>query len=295
MSQPTETIEPPVRRALLAAQRNELTEHQLYLRLAAMEKNAENSKVLAQIAQDELRHARFWQRFTQQQLEPDRARVRWFSLVARVLGLTFAVKQMERGEGSAQELYRRLATSAPGALDIVDDEDRHEHQLIDMLDEERLRYVGSIVLGLNDALVELTGTLAGLTLALQNTRLIAMTGLVTGIAASLSMAASEYLSTKAEGAGQHAVRSALYTGATYVVTVTLLILPYFILQSYIAALVWTLCQAVLIILLFTYYIAVAKDLSFRRRFLEMAGISLGVAAFSFGVGLVVHQVLGVSV
>jgi VIT1/CCC1 family predicted Fe2+/Mn2+ transporter len=33
-------------------------------------------------------------------------------------------------------------------------------------------YLGSIVLGLNDALVELTGVLAGLTLALQNSEII---------------------------------------------------------------------------------------------------------------------------
>ena len=46
-----------------------------------------------------------------------------------------------------------------------------------MLDEERLRYIGSVVLGLNDALIELTGALAGLTLALQNTQLNLLLGL----------------------------------------------------------------------------------------------------------------------
>ena len=55
-----------------------------------------------------------------------------------------------------------------------------------------------MVLGLNDALVEFTGALAGYTFALQNTLLVAMTGLITGVAASLSMATSEYLSTKSE-------------------------------------------------------------------------------------------------
>ena len=68
-----------------------------------------------------------------------------------------------------------------------------------MIREKQLDYVGSIVLGLNDALVELTGALAGLTLALQNTRLIAIAGLITAIAASFSMAASEYLSNKSDG------------------------------------------------------------------------------------------------
>jgi len=100
---------------------------------------------------------------------------------------------------------------------------------IDMIDEERLRYVGSMVLGLNDALVELTGALAGLTLALQNTRLVAMTGLITGVAGSLSMAASEYLSTKSEGGVKEPFRASVYTGFAYVLTVIFLILPYLLL------------------------------------------------------------------
>ena len=50
-----------------------------------------------------------------------------------------------------------------------------------------------------------------LTLAMQNTRLIALSGLITGIAATLSMASSEYLSSKSEGRPD-AFKSATYTG-----------------------------------------------------------------------------------
>ena len=84
------------------------------------------------------------------------------------------------------------------------------------------QYTGSIVLGLNDALVELTGALAGLTLALQNAQIIAVAGLISGIAASLSMAASEYLSIRADGRS-HALYSAFYTGVAYMMTVLFLI------------------------------------------------------------------------
>ena len=48
-------------------------------------------------------------------------------------------------------------------------------------------------------MLEFTGALAGYTFALQNTRLVAVTGLITGVAASLSIATSKYLSTKSEG------------------------------------------------------------------------------------------------
>jgi len=150
-------------------------------------------------------------------------------------------------------------------------------------------------LGLNDALVELTGALAGLTFAFRDTRLIALSGLITGIAASLSMASSEYLAHRANDQGGRAAKAAVYTGIAYIVTVALLVLPYLVMQSYVGALVLTMTVAILIILVFNFYVSVAKDLSFRKHFLEMAGLSLGVAALSFGIGILVREVLGVEI
>jgi VIT1/CCC1 family predicted Fe2+/Mn2+ transporter len=152
-----------------------------------------------------------------------------------------------------------------------------------------------VVLGLNDALVVLTGALAGLTLALQNVKLIALSGLITGIAASLSMAASEYLSTRSEDTKKRPVRAAIYTGIAYIITVALLVLPYLIIQNYIVDLVIALTTAVIIIAVFNYYISVAKGESFRERFLEMAGLSLGVALFSFVIGYFIRQWLGIEI
>jgi VIT1/CCC1 family predicted Fe2+/Mn2+ transporter len=202
---------------------------------------------------------------------------------------------MERGEERAQINYSEIITQIPEAENVVNDENDHEKELIGLINEERLNYVGSIVLGLNDALMELTGALAGLSLALRNTKLIALAGLITGIAASLSMAASEYLSTKSEGEGKSALKSSLYTGMAYIVTVIFLILPYLLLRSYLVSLGVTLGIAVLIIYLFNYYISVAKDYSFRKRFAEMASISLGVALLSFGIGYLIRVFLGVEV
>ncbi len=288
-------LPPPTLQELLRAQRNEITEYHVYSRLAVVTRDAANRDVLARIARDEEGHYRFFKQYTGQEVAPNTWKVRWYVLLARVLGLTFAIKRMEQGEEQAQAAYGRLSAEIPAARSIIDDEAHHEQELIGMISEERLRYVGSVVLGLNDALVELTGALAGLTLALQNTRLIAMTGMITGIAASLSMAASEYLSTKTEHGETNPRRAALYTGITYVFTVTALILPYLILSNYIVALIATLSVAVLIILFFSYYVSVVQGISFRRRFVEMAGIGLGVAAVSFGIGYVVRQVFGVQV
>lgn len=142
--------------------------------------------------------------------------------------------------------------------------------------------------------MELTGALAGFTLALSDNRIISLVGLVTGISAALSMAASDYLSSKAEG-DTKARKSAIYTGVAYFITVILLILPFLLLNNQFVALGLTLSTAVIIIFLFNYYLSVAKDLNFKARFLEMSLISLGVAAFSFLVGYALKFLLGVEI
>lgn len=276
-------------------QRIEITEHHIYKRLARSVKDPENSKILEQIADDELRHYEDWKKYTQLEIKPNMWEVWKYYLIGRIFGFTFGIKLMERGEEKAQENYAALKGKVPDIEKWIHEEEVHEQKLLEMLDEERLRYAGSVVLGLNDALVELTGALAGLTLALQNVKLIALSGLITGIAASLSMAASEYLATRSENTEKHPVRAAVYTGIAYIFTVTLLVLPYLLIQNYIVDLIITLVVAVLIIAVFNYYISVAKDEPFRPRFLEMAGLSLGVATFSFIIGYFIRLWLGVDI
>ena len=288
-------MENSINSRIFAMQRNEITEHHIYLNLAGLLKNNPNSVLLKEIGEEEKAHHDFLKKFTGKDAKPKWFKVFFFVLTARVLGLTFALKLMERGEEQAQEIYDAMSSEVPEAKKIIADEDKHESELLTMLKEERLEYVGSIVLGLNDALVELTGALAGLSFALQNTRLIAVAGLITGIAASFSMAASEYLSSRTEENSENAVKSAVYTGIAYILTVSLLILPYLIIGNYIICLAATLVIAILIIFFFNYYISVAKDLAFWPRFSEMALLSLGVAAISFGIGVLVRNTIGIDI
>jgi VIT1/CCC1 family predicted Fe2+/Mn2+ transporter len=284
-----------VRKQVLGFQQTEITEHHIYRRLAKRVKPLGNARILEQIAEDELRHYNSWKKYTNQDVQPRWLFVWFYYLVSVLFGFTFGIKLMERGEETAQKNYAEISSAIPEAATFQHEEDVHEEKLIDMLDEERLRYAGSIVLGLNDALVELTGALAGLTLALQDVKLIALSGLITGIAASLSMAASEYLSTRSEETTKQPVRAAIYTGIAYVITVALLVLPYLLFENYILDLIITLTVAVIIIAVFNYYISVAKGESFRARFAEMALLSLSVAAFSFVIGYFIRQWLGVEV
>lgn len=280
---------------LLAFQRNEITEYHIYQRLARTIKSPENQAILEKIAADELQHYHLWKTYTHQEVKPNRISLWFYYLISRVFGFTFGIRLMERGEADAQTNYAQLRGKIADIDAFIHDENTHEEALIGMLDEESLRYAGSIVLGLNDALVELTGALAGLTLALQNTQLIALTGLITGIAAALSMGTSEYLSTRSEQTEKHPLKASLYTGVAYILTVAILILPYLVFENYYLCLAFALGSAVLIIALFNYYISVAKAEPFRRRFFEMAGLSLGVAALSFILGYFIRTALGIEV
>jgi VIT1/CCC1 family predicted Fe2+/Mn2+ transporter len=287
-----------LKKELIKMQKGEITGYLVYQYLANKSKNPNNKTVLTQLSLEEKGHYDLLKQLTEEDCAPNNLKLLFFKLISRFLGLTFGIKLLENQEDTDQTLYKKLEQDLPDITKIIEDEENHERILINLLDEERLAYMSSVVLGLNDALVELTGALAGFTLSLQNSRTIALIGLITGISASLSMAASEYLSTKADESnnnseGKNALKASIYTGIAYVFTVIFLIVPFLILSNYVVALLISIGIAILIILFFNYYISVAKDYNFKKRFFSMASISLGVAALSFGIGYLVNTFIGV--
>lgn len=281
---------------LIRIQRHEMTGYEIYNRLAKRVRHEKNAKVLERIAHHELNHYNILKKYSGVSVGPSKIKVSWYLLLVRLLGLTFALKLMERGEKESDKVYAAIRSQIPEVEQILKDEELHEHELLDMLDEEALNYMGSVVLGLNDALVELSGALAGFTFALQNSRVIALLGLITGIAATFSMAASEFLSQRHEdGTTGEALKSSLYTGVAYIGTVLLLVLPYFIFPNHFMNLGFMMGVVFLVVFIFNFYIAVAKDMPFWKRFAEMAIISTSVASLSFGIGWAVRTFWGLDI
>jgi VIT1/CCC1 family predicted Fe2+/Mn2+ transporter len=285
-----------LRQLILRFQKDELTDHHVYGILAKREKEPNNRAILERIANDEKEHVGIWQQYSGVEVAPERWRILLYSVLGFFLGYTFVIKIMENGEAKAIGDYQKLIDDVPEVKYILEHEKAHEAKLQNLLDEERLRYVGAMVLGLNDALVELTGTIAGLTLALRDTKIVALAGIITGVSATLSMAASNYLAERADEKPD-ALKSSIYTGVAYLITVVLLVMPYLLLpaERYVVVLIAMLVVVVLVIFFFNYYISVAKSLPFFQRFKEMAGISLGVAVISFAIGLIAKALLGVDV
>jgi len=284
-------ISQDLKNKVLKAQKSELTEHIIYKKLSQIAKGS-NKKVLEAISSDELSHYNFWKRFTSKDVTPSKSKVAFYYLISKFLGLNFGLRLMEKGECFAQSIYEEFKKISPEVKNIIKDEKCHEEKILALLDKKELMYTGSVVLGLNDALVELTGALAGFTLALEEAKIVAIAGSITGIAAALSMAGSEYLSTKEE-AVKNPLKASVYTGIAYILVVFLLILPYFIFKNPLISLATTVALALLIIFIFNFYISVAKKLSFKKRFFEMAVISLGVASLSFFIGLFLRNYLNV--
>jgi VIT1/CCC1 family predicted Fe2+/Mn2+ transporter len=280
---------------ILEAQTNEITEYHIYQKLASKIKDPHNSKVLEQISKDELRHHNIWKEHTGVEVKPKRFKIWFFYIIARIFGLSFSIKLMEQGEEAAQINYDDLAKSVPDAHRISADEDMHEAQLLEMINEERFHYVGAIIRGLNEAVVEILAILTGLSLVLADTTVIALTGIITGSAMSLSLGATEYLATKAEESHLKPGKSALYTGFATAITVSLLISPYLFLQNTHVAMGVMIALALVIIFFFNYYIAVARNISFWKRFGEMVIIAALIASFTYFIGYLASEVWHINI
>ncbi len=60
---------------ILIAQRNEITEHLIYSKLAQSVKEPHNRSVLKRISEDELKHYDLWRKYTHQDVKSSRLRV----------------------------------------------------------------------------------------------------------------------------------------------------------------------------------------------------------------------------
>ena len=279
-------------RLLEEMQVNEKTDSEIY-RVLAKRVKGENGEVLRRMAEDEAAHCAVWGRYTKKDCGPKKLKVLLYTVMSWIFGLTFVINMLEFGEDKAGKRYAELIEDIPEAKQIMEEEEKHEEKLASMVDEERLKYIGSMVLGLNDALVELTGALAGFTLALGSNATVGLAGFITGVSATLSMAASEYLSKKADPNEKHPFKAAIYTGIAYLITVAFLLLPYTIFSSPFLALAFCLFDAACIIAAFTFFVSVVRRETFRPQFMEMIGISFGVAAVSFLIGWAAKTWMGI--
>ena len=279
---------------IIRHQREEETLSAVYGIIAKKTKNSRDKETLSKISNQKKENAAVWRRSSGKNIKLSRFKIIWYIILSYVMGYTFVIKFLNKNKYVNIDKYKIFEQDIPEISVIIENDKAHDFALAEMLYEERLKYTGEVVLGLNNALVEFMGMLAGLTFALANTKVIAATGIIAGTAATLSMAASDYLAERAKKNPQ-ALKACIYSGTAYLVTVILLVLPYMLFPKnmYIAAFGVMMITSILIIFFFTYYISVAKSLSFIKQFVEMACISIGVSIVAFIVGITAKSYLGI--
>jgi VIT1/CCC1 family predicted Fe2+/Mn2+ transporter len=287
-------IDMDLRKEVLRVQRKELTQHIIYKRLASIAALENNRKIFEDMARDEKRQHDFLAKISGARVRPETASVFFYILAARFVGPSFSLKLMERKRNLAKSAYTELKKETRDIDAVIKDGEEREKKNLNLIEEEKVRYTDSMILGLNDGLVELVGGLAGFTLALRDADLIAATGFIMGMAGSLSIGGSEYLSTRDKG-DKNPVKASIYAGSSFFLVVAMLIVPYFFIEIPLLSLGIALLLAISLIALFNYYLSVAKNLSFKKRFAQMFFVSMGVAAVNFVLGIFIRNYLNIKV
>lgn len=150
------------------------------------------------------------------------------------------------------------------------------------------------MLGMHDALVSLTGMIAGLTFALANRRMIVLSAIIASVAAGLSMAASNYLAEKTNE-NPYALRAGIITGAAYLGTCAFLILPFLVVPNTHTALIMSFIMTVFIIFCCNWCIARRHMRPWWKHAFEMLAICTGVSIISFVIGEVAKYTLGIMI
>lgn len=276
--------------------RHEYLDLVTYRELAKIETAPKFKEILEALTAHEAEDYAFWRELSSvKEIRINPLQLWLLKLMRKALGLTFTAKFLERHERDAVGRYAALAEQAPPELrprlqEILSRETRHEQELIGQIREERVRFLGSIVLGVNDGLIEMTGALVGFAFALRQPMQAGLFGTVTGVAASFSMAASAYMQARHEE-GRDPKRAAAYTGCSYLAIVALLVSPFFLLPNISTALGVMGAVILLLIAGFSGYSAVLFDRDFRRQFTEMAAFSVGVAGLAFLLGSWVRSLI----
>lgn len=279
--------------------RNQYQGYIIYQELARIESSPEFKKILCNLARHESEHFNFWKQFATTNNFSVSSFKRWsYRMARKIFGLTFTVRFLERHEKELINQYQHFLHEVKETRlkkqvqKIILQEQKNERILIGHIKEEKVEFISSIVLGLSDGLIEITGALVGFALAFRVNSLVALTGSITGMAAALSMASSAYMQARYE-TEKDARKAAIYTGITYLTVVGLLLLPFLVTTTIPAALTFLGTIILFIIGWTSFYTSILFERPFRKQFLEMLIFTVGVAGITFLIGLLLRHYFGV--
>lgn len=190
---------------------NEYNDSVLYAALAKVERNKEFRKRLEHMSSMEAGHAEFWQKILERRGISPKARKRGFHIgiikfMRRIFGAALAASLLELGESSAVSAYHSFLKSS----DLAEEEKaRLSRIIVDELEHEKafsaskklfhVENFRDLILGMNDGLVEILGAVTGLSAVYMfNPLMVAVSGLIVGVAGALSMAIGSFISVRSQ-------------------------------------------------------------------------------------------------
>lgn len=280
---------------------DEYTDYLVYKHLSESKrtKSPKIRDILAKLSDAEKRHFEFWSKYIEGPKPKENKLTIFVTLFLRYLfGITFAIKFLENHEDKVVKKYKSVAhmipeVDRPDFDAMLKDEEEHEDEFVKQSEGSAVKYISFIVLGLADAIVEISGIHAGSLGIYTSTELTGLAGIVAGASASIAMASAAYAQAKQGFQGSASV-SAAFTGVSYFVNAIVLATPYFLTKVMSVAIGTSLTLAIFIIAFISYYNSIMSKSSFVRDFTEMAGIVLGASGGLFLFGLAIKSLLGIT-
>jgi VIT1/CCC1 family predicted Fe2+/Mn2+ transporter len=290
--------DPSLQKEAKARMSDEWSDYTLYERLSkTIKSDSPFADVLMTLSATEHRHYEFWKKYVPNE-EPKLATLKlyWILFLRRFFGLTFAARYLDLHEEDVVKKYEKLSPMIPPpdrpAFDeMVADEKEHEKAFSMKIESSAVRYISFVVLGLADALVEISGIHAGSLGFYDKTEIAGLAGVIAGGAASMAMASAAFAQAKQGDFKGSARLSAMYTGVSYFITAIILATPYFLTSNMIYALSTSLTLAVIILLVSTWYSVVIQEKRFLRDFVEILLILFGTTIALYAFGYIVHGAL----
>ena len=267
-----------------------------------------------------------------EEVPSERRRLQHSLIIAlgKLINPVLLVSLLELGEASAYTQYYRFLKEEGQKLSeeerdrlksIIKDELSHESSFREKVEQLGLSNVRDMVLGMNDGLVELLGVVAGLSAVYRNEpMLVGASAVVVGVAGAISMGVGAFISVRSqrqvneavrernrilaevtgekreqtEEVKENEIRSALFTGLSYLLGVVFPVSPYFFLDNSFLALSFSLLLATFVLAFVGGFIATLSGISLKKKALEMV-LSAGFASLaSFVFGSVVSSLFGVN-
>lgn len=276
---------------------DEYHDYVIYRSLANHERDLARREILLSLSDKEYEHYELWRQLSQYQPKsPSKFKIWMLLLFRKIFGLVFITRLLERHERSVVKWYRELYSELQSKeretlLHIIREEEELERTLIGQIEESIVKYLGYIVLGLADAIIEISGVHAGFLGATGMTLFAGIAGLVVGFAASISMGVASYLQAR-QMAAIVPVKAAILTGTTYIASVVLQALPYFLTDDVFTAFTTSIIISITLISGFTFYGAVVRDKDAKKELILNISLTLGTAAATYIFGEILSTWLG---